>query len=483
MERALGCAAGAGWAAVVTSRRFLRLFTVSGIQGPVLWIPGEPVTVVGRDRLVAVFHHRCSAPMHDGTQMLGFAIFDGLTGATVASGEVSALGAGASLAWAGFSDKCALSVMDGDGTLSMLARYPSNGEGGGPGPSGGGNWMPMLDTAGLRRTASDAFWPVEVHGGRLVCVPLRDGRDHPDPARRPVTTTLNLRIPMATGSMVKGAKEEELSVRGIFAVNQEKVLDDYLVSTGDADEEEIEEEYNQKCMQVDKVTLKLFSAVVQSGKVERAYDLVRRLHSEKAMDTAVQMAERVGQRKLCDRIDDLRLRKYPPIEEEEDDGPFGDDGDAASFDSRASEEKSGGSFDDGEEEEEPAIVTEGRRPEMTSRNISPEFGGGVRTPRRHTGRTRDDDEDPEGYQSTEEESPPPRESLKRKFGLRDDPPVAAAPSKRRSINPFAKKKLESPAKGIMKVGTGSSPTKLSLSRFSSFSAKSRQKQRNGKQIV
>ena len=46
------------------------------------------------------------------------------------------------------------------------------------------------------------------------------------------------------------AKEEELSVRGIFAVNQEKVLDDYLVSTGDADEEEIEEEYNQKCMQV-----------------------------------------------------------------------------------------------------------------------------------------------------------------------------------------------------------------------------------------
>ena len=43
---------------------------------------------------------------------------------------------------------------------------------------------------------------------------------------------------------------EEQSVRAIFALNQEKVLDDYLVSQGDANEDEIEEEYNQKCNQV-----------------------------------------------------------------------------------------------------------------------------------------------------------------------------------------------------------------------------------------
>jgi len=43
---------------------------------------------------------------------------------------------------------------------------------------------------------------------------------------------------------------EEQSIRAIFALNQEKVLDDYLVSQGDANEDEIEEEYNQKCNQV-----------------------------------------------------------------------------------------------------------------------------------------------------------------------------------------------------------------------------------------
>lgn len=33
--------------------------------------------------------------------------------------------------------------------------------------------------------------------------------------------------------------------------------------------------------------MKLFNAVVQAGKVERAYDLVQRLHSERALDVAI----------------------------------------------------------------------------------------------------------------------------------------------------------------------------------------------------
>lgn len=162
-----------------------------------LWIPGEPVTVVGRDRFVAVFYHRSDAPMCDGTQLLAYSIFDGLTGATVACGDVSALSPGASLTWVGFNEKCALSIMDSEGMFSMLARYPSSST------ANNGNWMPLLDTVGLRKSASDTYWPVEIHGGKLVCVPLRGGREYPDAARRPVTTTLSLRIPLATSLTAK----------------------------------------------------------------------------------------------------------------------------------------------------------------------------------------------------------------------------------------------------------------------------------------
>jgi hypothetical protein len=60
--------------------------------------------------------------MQDGTQLLGYSIIDGTKGTTVACGDVSAVSPGASLTWAGFTEVCALSVMDSDGVLSMLAR-------------------------------------------------------------------------------------------------------------------------------------------------------------------------------------------------------------------------------------------------------------------------------------------------------------------------------------------------------------------------
>lgn len=396
--------------------------------------------------------------------MLGYTIFDGLTGATVAYGQVSALSPGSTLHWAGFSDKCALSVMDSDGMLSMLARYP--GSGGGSSSGNNGNWMPMLDTCGLRKTENDSYWPLEVHGGKLLCVLLRGGREYPDAGRRPVPTTLNLRIPLATSLTAKSGPVEETSIRAIFALNQEKVLDDYLVSSGDANEDEIEEEYNQKCTQVDKCTLKHFSSIVQAGKVERGYDIVRRLHSEKAMDLAIQMADRVGHRKLCDRIEDLKLQRYPPMEEDMSD----DEDDAASYDSGMHSERSSGNISN--YEEKPVITTRQQRLDMSQR-ISPEGGGALHTPRQQTRRALDAEE-LEGEYSTDAESPP-RESLKRKFEQND------VPVSKKRINPFAKKKMESPAKGIMKIAR--SPTKLSLSRVSTFSEKSRQKQRNGKQIV
>ena len=176
------------------SRRYLRLFTTAGIQGPVIWLPGEPVTIIGRDRLVAVFYHRSATPMHDGTQLIGYSIIDGMKGNTIACGDVSAVSPGASLTWAGFTEACALSVMDSEGVLSMLARQSHIDAG-----NIGGNWVPMLDTVGHKKSTNDTYWPVEVHGGKLVCVLLRGGKEYPDAGRRPVTTTLSLRMPLAVG--------------------------------------------------------------------------------------------------------------------------------------------------------------------------------------------------------------------------------------------------------------------------------------------
>mmetsp|Transcript_71582 Transcript_71582/g.207490 ORF Transcript_71582/g.207490 Transcript_71582/m.207490 type:complete len:123 (-) Transcript_71582:5-373(-) len=105
----------------------------------------------------------------------------------LAEGPVSCLGKGASLTWVGFSNDFALMAMDSDGMLSMLTQAgPAKWE-----------WSPVLDTMGLRKSMDDQFWPITVFDGKLVCVPLKGGNTFPDAARKPVTSTLGLRLPFA----------------------------------------------------------------------------------------------------------------------------------------------------------------------------------------------------------------------------------------------------------------------------------------------
>lgn len=177
------------------SRRFLRLFTSGGNQGQVVWLKGEPVTMAGRSRFLASVYHVANPLVPDGTQQLGYTLWDATSFKVISEGSLSCISKGSSLTWLGFSNDCSLLAMDSDGMLSMLVACGEEGTHWG--------WSPILDTVGLRKSADDEFWPVTVYDGKLVCVPLKGGNAYPDAARRPVTTTLGLRLPLAKSAVPK----------------------------------------------------------------------------------------------------------------------------------------------------------------------------------------------------------------------------------------------------------------------------------------
>ena len=192
-ELVQGCASGQGWNAVVTSRRFLRMFSSGGLQGPIIWLKGNPVTLVGRGRFVAVIYHEGN-PLMDGTQRLGYAMYDGVTGKLIVEGSVAAISPESSLTWAGFTNDLSLCVMDEDGVASMLIASTIESV-----MQTTYRWVPMLDTMGLKKSREDSFWPVTIQDGKLICMPLK-GVKHPDAARRPLTTAFPLRMPLARGN-------------------------------------------------------------------------------------------------------------------------------------------------------------------------------------------------------------------------------------------------------------------------------------------
>ena len=155
------------------------------------------------------------------------------------------------------------------------------------------------------------------------------------------------------------------------------------------------------------MTLKLFMEIMKTGKLERALSLMNRLHLEKSFDIAIDSSDRMGHRKLSDKIEEIKLQRFPSVDDEE----FFDDN------SLGSRERSD-SYDE-------ASVTSEPDERRAARGISPES---------HTPKARRSAHDDDASESTREESPP-KASLKRKF---EDNVVTS--SKRR--NPFAKVSLQ-----------------------------------------
>jgi chromosome transmission fidelity protein 4 len=173
------------------------LFSSGGNQGRVVWLDGEVVTMAGRGSFLAVFYHD-QAPLFDGTQKLGYVLLEGKSGCIVSKGPLSCVSSGCTLTWVGFNSDSSLVVMDSDGMVSMLARS-------GVSPAEDRHavqweWVPVLDTMGLRKSADTTFWPVAVQDSKLLCVPIKKNT-YPDAFRRPVTSALGLRLPLARSTL------------------------------------------------------------------------------------------------------------------------------------------------------------------------------------------------------------------------------------------------------------------------------------------
>merc|ERR1740139_458386 len=172
----------------------------------------------------------------------------------------------------------------------------------------------MLDTLGMRRSLSDSFWPVGVIGGKLVCVPLRGGKEHPDAAKRPVTTSLNFRMPIGRGGLHKSGPLEEVYIRAKMALRQKKIMNEVRIVEGE-DSDDLQDEYDTLSAKLDKVTIKLFHAACEAGKVERALDLCSRLHVEKSFEIVLQVADRFNFGQLITQVELVRDQVFPPDEE------------------------------------------------------------------------------------------------------------------------------------------------------------------------
>ena len=295
-EYCVGAATGAGWAAVATSRRYLRTFTTGGAQHHVTWLPCDAVTMCGRGRWCTVFYLVADPIRESAQQCLGYVLLDMSSFTTVSTGRY----APGSLTWAGVGEDGVTYAMDQEGVLSALHGTS-------------GHWCPVLDTSAVGKN-NKHYWPVTIAGARLLCVPLAPHESYPNPTRRPTTTSLPLKIPLANlgAGQATALKLEEVYLRSDLALQQKR-----LVHQDDHNEDDFAADYERYRTNVDKVTLKLFFEAVRANHTDMALDLVGRLHKEKSYDVALKAADRMNRVQLSEEIEKARDQTFGVIMEEE----------------------------------------------------------------------------------------------------------------------------------------------------------------------
>jgi len=208
------------------------------------------------------------------------------------------------------------------------------------------------------------------------------------------------------------------------------------------DFKEIEAAYAAMSAKADKLTLKLYFQFLKSSKLERAFDAIKRLHLEASYDIAVKAADSMGLRKLSDRIITFKELRFPLQDEP---------------------------FDDMDHEERIGYSSFSTRQDEQG-YVSPEFNDAPKNLKRK-------ENDFDDVQSNS------RSQTVRIAHNQTDLRNRIETTKEKQRNPFAKKKIESPAKAPASPSRKSPVRKPQLSRNATFSAESRKKSMVSKIIL
>ena len=319
-EGATAVALGSDWFSVTTSKNYLRVFYHGGLECFPVLVPGKVVGMAGYGNLCAVVYHASApfSPTQGSEQVLGFTLFEMnantqqasmLVPKEIASGQLPLTSAPYSqspegecneLQWLGFSGDGALMMFDTNGVLFTLSPVDLK------------QWIPVLETAPLRKSKKELHWPVGVSTSRfhyVLCKGLTREDRVPRTRPKPLLGAIDFNVPVVNvRGATAGTEQEFLQLSLAYSNNRAKeVLG--LVSAQEDNTSLLKSE-----TELDKLVLKLMYTAAKEGLVVRVFDLSRRLRNLASFDTAIKICRNYRHESLSEKI--YYLKEERRLEEE-----------------------------------------------------------------------------------------------------------------------------------------------------------------------
>ncbi|KAL5011184.1 hypothetical protein ScPMuIL_011733, partial [Solemya velum] len=295
---------GEKWIAVATDRRYVRMFSLAGVQREMFSIPGPVVCMSGQNnRLMLIYHKGMAIPGDQSLELLLIKV-DGKRKRTLLNGISLPLSPKASVSWLGFTAEGTPLYMDSAGVVRMLNK------------AFGPSWTPVANTKTHAKGKSDHYWLVSVHENpqQLRCIPCKGSR-YPPTLPRPAVTILPFELPLCDMATEKSQYEEALWRSRLFSNHI-----DQWTSQGYECDTEVK---NELLKPAQEALMKLFALSARSDREYRALEVCDLMPDEHMLQLAIKYATRLKHIQLAQRVSELAVNRQEDevesdIEPEED---------------------------------------------------------------------------------------------------------------------------------------------------------------------
>lgn len=274
-----------GLIACATSKRYLRLYSTTGLVRHVMMLDGPVVTMACHEEMMMVAYHFGLGT--NGDQSMSCVLID-LDTRKVKHKDRLPMQPGSELSWLGFSDDGLPAMMDSKEVLSVLLQDWDY------------TWTPLAELQTLKKNAGDKHWVVGLNEAEAMVVVCKGGSAYPKVLPRPMVTSLPLKMPIVGAADTVNLEEKFL---------RSKINFEHLKRAEQLDEDDEEDRatmiHAQKAM--DKFLLGCISRAVQAQKAGRALDLTTQLQLAQSIDTAIKLSVKAKLPMLAERMSLAKL--------------------------------------------------------------------------------------------------------------------------------------------------------------------------------
>ena len=274
-----------GLIACATSKRYLRLFSTTGLVRHVMMLDGPVVTMACHEELMMIAYHFGLGT--NGDQSMSCALID-LDSRKVKHKDRLPMQPGAALSWLGFSDDGLPAMMDSKEVISVLLQDWDY------------TWTPVAELQSTKKNAGDKHWVVGLNEAEAMVVVCKGGSAYPKVLPRPMVTSMPLKMPLVGAADTLNLEEKFL---------RSKINFEHLKRAEDLDEDDEDDNATMvhAQQQMDRFLLGCISRAVQAQKAGRALDLTTQLQLSQSIDTAIKLSVKAKLPMLAERMSLAKL--------------------------------------------------------------------------------------------------------------------------------------------------------------------------------